>query len=110
MLIELSDSAVEIIFLFPIIYRPLKESVAKRFALLSRWHAGHIFALSGTKQRNIAVSDFQFHLGKIRGGAAKRFYCGLWIQVIVPLHLLWGKSRVRVVIAYDPFRSGLAAL
>ncbi len=100
----------QILLIFPLVYRPQKENVAKRFTLLSRWYCGHIFALSGGRQRSIAVSDFLFHSEKFGGSAASRFFRGLWIQVIVPLQLLWGKSLVSAVIAYDPFRSGLAAL
>ncbi len=100
----------QVLLMFPLVYRPEKDNVAKRFAILSRWYSGHIFALSGRRQRNVAVSDFLFHSEKYGSGAAGRFFRGLWIQVIVPLRLLWGKSQVRAVIAYDPYRSGLAAL
>jgi glycosyltransferase involved in cell wall biosynthesis len=108
--IEINDLLIQILFLFPLVYRPQKVNVAKRFAHLSRWYSGHIFALSGEGQRNIQMSDFLFHSAKFADGAASRFFRGLWIQVIVPLRLLWGKSHVSTVIAYDPFRSGLAAL
>jgi glycosyltransferase involved in cell wall biosynthesis len=100
----------QILLIFPLIYRPQKDNVAKRFELLSQWYRGHIFALSGGRQRNIVVSDFLFHSESSEGGAAKKILRGLWIQVILPLRLLWGKSRVSAVIAYDPFRSGLNAL
>lgn len=110
---EPRDSSVskkQVLFLFPLKYRPQKFDMARQFVLLSRWYGGHIFALSGGKQRNIPVADFFFHSEKFVSGAANRFFRGLWIQVIVPLRLLWGKSRVCAVIAYDPYRSGLAAL
>lgn len=105
-----SAPKTQILFLFPLMYRPQNYNVAKRFSLLSRWHGGHIFALSGGRQRNIPVADFLFHSEKFEKGAANRFFQGLWIQVIVPLQLLWGKSKVSAVVAYDPYRSGLAAL
>ena len=108
--IEINDLLIQVLFLFPLVYRPQKYNVAKRFALLSRWYGGHIFALSGEGQRNIQMSDFLFHSAKFADGAVSRFLRGFWIQVIVPLRLLWGKSQVSTVIAYDPFRSGLAAL
>ncbi len=111
--LEPRDSSVrktQILFLFPLMYRPQKYNVASEFSLLSRWHGGHIFALSGGKQRNIPVADFLFHSEKFGNGGANRFFRGLWIQVIVPLRFLWGKSRVYAVVAYDPYRSGLAAL
>jgi glycosyltransferase involved in cell wall biosynthesis len=100
----------QVVFLFPLKYRPQKFDTAGQFALLSRWYGGHIFALSGRRQRNIPVADFFFHSEKVVSGAVNRFFRGLWIQVIVPLRLSWGRSRVCVVIAYDPYRSGVAAL
>ena len=100
----------QILFLFPLMYRPEKLNVAKQFSLISRWYGGHIFALSGRKQRNTPVAGFHFHSERFRNGSANRFFRGLWIQVVVPLQLLWGKSQVRAVVAYDPYRSGLAAL
>jgi glycosyltransferase involved in cell wall biosynthesis len=84
--------------------------VARRYAFLSRFYSGHIFALSGSRQRNVEVAGFRFHSEKYEGGSVVRFLRGLWIQVAVPLRLLWGRSRVSAVVAYDPFRCGLSAL
>ncbi len=100
----------QILYIFPLVYRPLKINVAKRFALLSQWYNGHIFALSGGKQRNLPVSDFLFHSERSGNNAVTRLFLGVWVQFVVPLQLLWGKSQVGAVIAYDPYRSGLAAL
>jgi glycosyltransferase involved in cell wall biosynthesis len=100
----------QILLLFPLVYRPLKINVARRFELLSQWYRGHIFTLSGSKQRNVALSNFRFHSEKSGTSVVNRFFMAVWIQIIVPLKLLWGKSRVDVVVAYDPYRSGLAAL
>lgn len=111
--VETNNSSVyksQILFLFPLMYRPEKLNVAKQFSLLSAWYGGHIFALSGRKQRNTSVAGFHFHSEKFGSGSANRLFRGLWIQVIVPLWLLWGKSKVYAVVAYDPYRSGLAAL
>ncbi len=105
-----SSGKKQILFVFPLVYQPQKDNFSGKFKVLSRWYNGHIFALSGGRQRNAAVSDFLFHSEKSGGGAASQFLRGLWIQVIVPLRLFWGKSQVSAVIAYDPFRSGLAAL
>jgi glycosyltransferase involved in cell wall biosynthesis len=110
---ESPDSALpkkQLLFLFPLIYRPSKRNIARRYELLSRSYRGHIFALSSERQRNVLVSGFLFHSEKFEGSAAGRLIRGLWIQVVVPLRLLWGKSRVSAVIAYDPFRCGLSAL
>lgn len=100
----------QLLFLFPLMYRPQKANVASQFSLLSRWHGGHIFALSGGKQRHVPVGDFFFHSEKYEKGAVNRFFKGLWIQIVVPLRLLWGRTRISAVVSYDPYRSGLAAL
>lgn len=100
----------EILFLFPLVYRPQKENFGRIFVLLSRWYTGQIFALSGSKQRYLPVGNFFFHSEKYDNKALGRLFRGLWIQIMVPLKLFWGKSQVAAVIAYDPFRSGLAAL
>lgn len=105
-----SAPKTQLLFLFPLMYRPQKVNVANQYSLLSRWHGGHIFALSGGKQRNIPVADFFFHSEKFEKSAVNRFFKGLWIQIIVPLQLLWGKAQISAVVAYDPYRSGLAAL
>ena len=103
-------SKPRLLFLFPLVYRPEKPNVAGQFSLLSRWYQGHIFSLSGSKLRNVPVSGFLFHSDKLGSGAASRLLAGLWIQVIVPLRMLWGGPRVGAVVAYDPYRSGIAAL
>jgi len=105
-----SPHKTQILFLFPLVYRPLKVNFAKRFALLSEWYYGYIFALSGGKQRNLPVSDFLFHSERSGNSSANRILLGAWLQIAVPLQLLWGKSPVGTVIAYDPYRSGVAAL
>lgn len=107
------DSAAprkQVLFLFPLMYRPQKDNVASFFILLSRWYYGNIFALSGGRQRNVPVGDFLFHSSKQGNSTVGRFFSGLWIQVAVPLRLLWRRSSVAVVVSYDPYRSGLAAL
>lgn len=100
----------KILFLFPLVYRPQKENFGSQFKLLSRWYAGQIFALSGSKQRHLRVGNFFFHSEKYDNNTLSRLFRGLWIQVMVPLQICWGKSRVAAIIAYDPFRSGLAAI
>ncbi len=100
----------QILFIFPLVYRPLKDNFAGKFKHLSNWFGGHIFSLSGTKQRNVALSNFRFHSEKSGTSAASRLFLGIWVQTVVPLQLLWGKTQVDMVVAYDPYRSGLAAL
>lgn len=105
-----STPGKQILFLFPLVYRPQKDNFAKKFALISRWYGGHIFALSGGAERCVPVAGFLFHSERFGGGAVGRLLRGLWIQVVVPLRLLWRKPRPGLVVAYDPYRSGLAAL
>lgn len=100
----------QILFLFPLVYRPLKVNVAKRFELLSQWYSGHIFSLSGVKQRNVALSDFLFHSEKSGNSPISRLLRGILVQIVVPIRLFLGKSKVSAVLAYDPYRSGIAAL
>jgi len=105
-----SHSKKTILFIFPLVYRPLKDNFSGRFKLLSHWYTGHIFALSDGKQRNLPVSEFLFHSERSGNSAAAGFLLGLWIQILVPLKWLWGKTRVDAIVAYDPYKSGLAAL
>src|SRR5215470_7460765 len=99
-----------IVFIFPLVYRPLKDNFSGRFKLLSHWYTGHIFALSGGKQRNLPVSEFLFHSERSGSSAVAGFLLGLWAQIVLPLKSLWGKTRVDAIVAYDPYKSGLAAL
>ena len=105
-----SFQSPQILFIFPLVYRPLKDNFAGKFKHLSNWFGGHIFALSGGKHRNLPVSKFLFHSENSGSSAAARLLLGMWIQIFVPLKLLWGKTQIDAVIAYDPYRSGLAAL
>lgn len=100
----------QILFIFPLVYRPLKDNFAGKFKHLSNWFGGHILALSGEKHRNLPISGFLFHSEKCGNTAATRLLLGLWLQIFVPLKMFWGRTQVDTVIAYDPYRSGLAAL
>lgn len=100
----------QILFLFPLVYRPQKENFGKQFNLLSRWYTGQIFALSGGKQKYLPIGDFFFHSETYGKNSLSRFFGGLWIQVIVPFQLFWKGPQVAAIVSYDPFRSGFAAI
>ena len=99
----------ELVFLFPLVYRPHKPNFAGQFRLLSRWYRGHIVALSGSRQRHLPVSNFHFHSEIFGKRAILRVLLALWTQVAIPFRLLWRRARGVVIIAYDPYKSGLAA-
>jgi glycosyltransferase involved in cell wall biosynthesis len=100
----------EILFLFPLVYRPEKDNFGKKFAQLAKWYRCYIFTLSGSKCRNVPHSGFLFNSEIFPTRRISRIVSGLWIQVGVPIGMFLGKRSVSVVIAYDPFRSGLSAL
>ncbi len=105
-----AEARPQILFLYPLVYRPEKDNFGKEFALISSWYRGHIYALSGAGRRDVSLSGFLFHAEPYRNGAISRLLSGLWIQTVVPIRTLAGKEPVEAVIAYDPYRSGIAAL
>jgi len=106
----MQESRLNLVFLLPLIYRPLKDNVAKKYGLLSERCAGHIFTLSSRRYKGLAVSNFKFY-SKIHGeGLGNRVLNGVLIQVFWPLLLLWRKSRIDVIVAYDPYRSALSGI
>jgi len=108
---DVTDSSRRrIVFLFSLIYRPLDANFIGRFALLSKWYTGHIFALSGAKQRELPVSDFLFHSEETVGNTLRRIARWMKIQIVAPIRMLSGRQKIDLVVAYDPYRCGLAAL
>ncbi len=113
-MLEKSDntdsSRRRIVFLFSLIYRPLDENFSRRFHLLSRWYTGDIFALSGAKQRDTRVADFAFHSEESLNHTFKRIVRWIHIQIVTPVRLLSGRQKTDLVVAYDAYRCGVAAL
>lgn len=107
---EVASEKESILFISPLVYRPQKDNISKFFLLISRWYTGHIFALSGGRDRNVPIADFLFHSEAYESGALSRIYRGFRLQIILPFQLFWRKRSVGAVVAYDPYRSGLAAL
>ena len=104
------DQKRRMLFLFPLMYRPTKVNVTKRFTHFSNWSTGHIFALSGERQKALPIEAFEFHSEGLAGGTFRRLMLSAWIHIVVPCSLLVRQGKVDVIVAYDPFRSGVAAL
>ena len=97
-----------LVFLLPLVYRPLKPNFAKRFILLSECCSGHIFTLSGSRSRDLQIGSFLFNAAPNTSPLIIRWTYSLWVQLLLPLWLLWGRSCPDVIVAYDPYASGLA--
>lgn len=101
---------VNLVFLFPGIWRPLKTDFAAKFRLLSERCTGFVFTLANTRHRDVAIGGFRLWSERIGPtpfvGWLKRF----WVQVVLPIRLLWGRHRVDAIIAYDPFISSVTGI
>ncbi|MEQ1654315.1 MAG: glycosyltransferase family 4 protein [Nitrospira sp.] len=98
----------KIMFLMPLVYRPQEEAFAERFVRLSERCSGHIFSAGFVGQ--CTVGGFKFHGGPIRQRLLARFFSRLWIQIFYPIIVMRGQEKPNVVIAYDPYASGLAGV
>lgn len=100
---------LHIIFLSPRVYRPLKTNYGKMFELLSKKQCtGYIFTLSGSRH-NLSLENFRFYAEKVGSNIVSRRLRALWIQVAIPLWLLW-TTHIDVISAYDPYASGFAGV
>jgi len=99
-----------LIFLLPLRYRPLKVNVARKYELLSGESMGHIFALSGSRMRNLEIANFRFHAEPDPRGFVRRNLRRIRLQIFLPIRLLWRKCHVDAVIAYDPYSSALCGI
>lgn len=99
-----------LLYLCPLVWRPEKVNFAGRFTRLSKCSSGYIFTLSGSRQRKVPIGDYQFCSETYRG-VIHRQLSRMWIQVIVPLFILWrGRHAATVIVAYDAYASGIAGL
>jgi glycosyltransferase involved in cell wall biosynthesis len=101
---------LHLIFLFPQVWSPEKESFARRFHLLSSRAHGDIFTPTGKHRRGDALGRFRLfsepqHKSFMRW-SFMRFIVRLRLQLLLPLRL-HRRGSVDVVIAYDPYGSGL---
>ena len=50
-----SERSYRLLYIFPLVWRPTKENFRRRFELLSESCSGHVFALSGSRQRGVEL-------------------------------------------------------
>lgn len=98
-----------LVYLMPLVYRPLKVNFAGRFLRLSARCHGFIFTHSGGRQLDVRIGSFRFYAEPLRASGVGRLAAWLRGQVIRPWILL-RRQRVDMVIAYDPYASGLAGV
>ena len=106
----MKKSRLKLFFIFPLLWKPLKVSFAKKYELLSTHYAGDIFTTSGTRHRNLPISKFRFHSEIAGPSPLTKHIKRLFAEILLPLYLYWPRSTVDVVITYDPYASGLAGL
>jgi glycosyltransferase involved in cell wall biosynthesis len=98
-----------LIFLFPLVHRPLRKNFVDLFERLSPVSHGHVFALSTTLSRDAPVGRFRLHSGP--AGSNPLAWLLAWARVQVGLPLRAGRrGGADAIIAYDPYASGLAGL
>jgi glycosyltransferase involved in cell wall biosynthesis len=101
---------MNIIFLFPEIWRPLKANFAARFERLSKACSGYIFTLSSDRYRNHPIGHFHLFSERMGSHFAVRFLKGVWIRIAFPIRLLWRRRQIDAIVAYDPYVSGFAGV
>jgi len=106
----MKKSRLKLFFIFPLLWKPLKVSFAKKYELLSTHYAGDIFTTSGTRHRNLPISKFRFHSEIAGPSPLTKHIKRLFAEILLPLYLYWPRSTVDVVITYDPYASGLAGM
>ncbi len=105
-----SRGELHIIYLCPFVWRPLQVNFARRFQRLSERYSGYIFTTSGARQRGVAIERFRVYT-EPDCGFPMRHLRRLWIQVGLPVLLLWNQRHQRnVVVAYDAYVSGFAGV
>lgn len=99
-----------LVYLCPLVYQPHRINFAGRFKRLSERCAGYIFTLSGGRQRRLLCDAFQF-FSEAEGGFVDRHIRRIFVQMILPVRLLWETRRaIDVIVAYDAYASGLAGV
>lgn len=101
---------VHILFLNPVVYRPLKVNFARKYQLLSQAFSGEIFTTSGVPQRKLPIFAFRFYAARANIHNLGKHLKQLWVQLALPIYLNWKGSSMKVIIAYDPYASGFAGM
>jgi glycosyltransferase involved in cell wall biosynthesis len=98
-----------LVFLCPLVHRPLLAGFASQFEYLSASYQGHVFAMSSSIHRGAPLGRFQLYTALQGTNSAQRLVAWARLQLILPLRLLRRRS-VDAVMTYDPYASGLAGL
>lgn len=104
-----TDGSARLVFLFPLVYRPLRASFADQFVRLSAGLCGHVFAMSSSYLRDVPVGRFRLNAAPEGSNAVGRMAAWARFQVGLPLRLL-RRTGADAIVAYDPYASGLAGL
>ena len=96
-----------VVFVYPLVWAPLKPNFAMAFELLSSRFRGLVCLSSAEVHRGTPVGGFQMHASRNTGGTVswvRRFV----VQAVTPI-LQSRTEKISVVQAYDPYACGLAA-
>lgn len=103
-------SPVKILYLCPLVWRPLKAKFARKFQLLSQTFSGEIFTTGSGQERGLPIFAFRLYSEKTSVYSLVRYLRRLWVQIVLPIYLNWHTRGVKVIIAYDPYSSALAGM
>jgi glycosyltransferase involved in cell wall biosynthesis len=98
-----------LLFLFPVVFRPEKVNVATRFTRLSPWASGTVFALSNADRDGLELGRFALYTRETPSSGLKRLL--RFGQL-----LLWRAWRLNrknppeVIVAYDPLVCGVCGV
>ncbi len=104
-----SRGELHLIYLCPLVWRPLQVNFARRFQRLSESCSGYIFTMSGSRQKWVVIE--RFRVCTEPDASPIRHLRRVWVQGVLPVFLLWKRRRQRnVVVAYDAYASGFAGV
>jgi glycosyltransferase involved in cell wall biosynthesis len=98
-----------LVFLYPLVYRPLLPGFAGHFEHLSPGYCGHVFAMSSSVHRDAPVGRFRLHTAPAGSGIFGRFAAWARLQVRLPRSML-RREGADAIVTYDPYASGVAGL
>ncbi len=104
------ESEAVLVFLSPQVHRPLKVNFSGRFQCLPDWCNGYVFTRSSSRCDGVWIGRFRVTTSRIGANVIDRGLSALWGQVVVPLWRLLGRTRVDVIVTYDPYVSGIAGV
>lgn len=104
-----TEQPARLVFVYPLIYRPLLAGFAGQFERLSSGCGGHVFAPSSSLYRDVPLGRFRLHSAPAGSSALRQVATWARLQVGLPLKLLRHEG-VDAIVTYDPYSSGLAGL